>query len=206
MLPMFPPKGMFNVMRTRHQLWMDAASRPRVDVSKLPFDPSSSSPRCRDGTMWNSTRRIKRRSPPIRRHVEALYSHCAGQDRHGRSGGRSNWTCRPTRSRRRSAADEHEGIGAQGLSRSRTTGPLHHNRTRAAGSLVTRRKPGDDLRGACAKRHVARSLPIIHCITESPPSVPAETRWFLRPIVTPRPIPLDVPVLSRLAASIFGRP
>jgi arylsulfatase len=63
MLPMFPAKGMFNIMRTRHQLWMlkypntgegrdfplkgienarpetKAAGQPRVDVSKLPFDP-----------------------------------------------------------------------------------------------------------------------------------------------------------------------
>ena len=63
MLPMFPAKGMFNIMKTRHQLWMEkypnvregrgfpltgienarpetvAAGRPRVDVSKLPFDP-----------------------------------------------------------------------------------------------------------------------------------------------------------------------
>jgi len=63
MLPMFPAKGMFTIMRTRHELWMDkypntrearafpltgianarpetkAAGRPRVDVSKLPFDP-----------------------------------------------------------------------------------------------------------------------------------------------------------------------
>jgi arylsulfatase A-like enzyme len=63
MLPMFPAKGMFNIMKTRHQLWMLkypnaeegrdfpltdienarpetlAAGRPRVDVSNLPFDP-----------------------------------------------------------------------------------------------------------------------------------------------------------------------
>jgi hypothetical protein len=63
MLPMFPAKGMFNIMKVRHQLWMNkypdtaeardysltglenarpetkAASRPRVDASKLPFDP-----------------------------------------------------------------------------------------------------------------------------------------------------------------------
>ncbi len=63
MLPMFPAKGMFNIMKTRHKLWMEkypnltaargfpltgienarpetiAAGRPRVDVSKLPFDP-----------------------------------------------------------------------------------------------------------------------------------------------------------------------
>lgn len=63
MLPMFPAKGMFNIMKTRHQLWMlkypntgearafpltgienarpetKAAGQPRVDVSKLPFDP-----------------------------------------------------------------------------------------------------------------------------------------------------------------------
>jgi arylsulfatase A-like enzyme len=63
MLPMFPAKGMFTIMKTRHELWMDkypnareargfpltgienarpetlAAGRPRVDVSKLPFDP-----------------------------------------------------------------------------------------------------------------------------------------------------------------------
>ena len=63
MLPMFPAKGMFSIMRTRHQLWMlkypnagearafpltgianarpetIAASKPRMDVSTLPFDP-----------------------------------------------------------------------------------------------------------------------------------------------------------------------
>jgi arylsulfatase len=63
MLPMFAAKGMFNMMKARHQLWMEkypntpeardwplqgienarpetkAAGRPRVDVSKLPFDP-----------------------------------------------------------------------------------------------------------------------------------------------------------------------
>lgn len=63
MLPMFPVKGMFSIMRARHQLWMEkypnigearafpltgienarpetrAASQPRVDLSKLPFDP-----------------------------------------------------------------------------------------------------------------------------------------------------------------------
>jgi hypothetical protein len=63
MLPMFPAKGMFDIMKTRHQLWMAkypntgearafpltgienarpeaiAAGQPRVDVSKLPFDP-----------------------------------------------------------------------------------------------------------------------------------------------------------------------
>jgi hypothetical protein len=63
MLPMFPAKGMFNIMKTRHQLWMlkypntgegrafpltgienarpetKAAGQPRVDISKLPFDP-----------------------------------------------------------------------------------------------------------------------------------------------------------------------
>ncbi|MGO9417921.1 sulfatase-like hydrolase/transferase [Roseiarcus sp.] len=63
MLPMFPAKGMFSIMKARHQLWMEkypnagearafpltgienarpetaAAGRPRVDVSKLPFDP-----------------------------------------------------------------------------------------------------------------------------------------------------------------------
>jgi hypothetical protein len=63
MIPMFPAKGMFNIMKMRHQLWMlkypntgegqafpltgienarpetKAASQPRVDVSKLPFDP-----------------------------------------------------------------------------------------------------------------------------------------------------------------------
>jgi hypothetical protein len=63
MLPMFPAKGMFNVMKARHELWMDkypntpeardwpltgienarpetiSAGRPRMDVSKLPFDP-----------------------------------------------------------------------------------------------------------------------------------------------------------------------
>jgi arylsulfatase len=63
MLPMFPAKGMFAIMKTRHELWMEkypnarearafpltgienarpetvAAGHPRVDVSKLPFDP-----------------------------------------------------------------------------------------------------------------------------------------------------------------------
>jgi len=63
MLPMFPAKGMFTIMKTRHQLWMlkypnrgearafpltgienarpetTAAGKPRVDVSTLPFDP-----------------------------------------------------------------------------------------------------------------------------------------------------------------------
>jgi arylsulfatase len=63
MLPMFPAKGMFNIMKARHQLWMakypntpeardfpltgienarpetKAAGQPRVDPSKLPFDP-----------------------------------------------------------------------------------------------------------------------------------------------------------------------
>ena len=56
---MFPAKGMFNMMKTRHQVWMAkypkhrgsplagsnarpetrTAGQPRVDVSKLPFDP-----------------------------------------------------------------------------------------------------------------------------------------------------------------------
>jgi arylsulfatase A-like enzyme len=63
MLPMFPTKGMFTIMKTRHQLWMQrypnagegrgfpltgienalpetmAAGKPRMDVSNLPFDP-----------------------------------------------------------------------------------------------------------------------------------------------------------------------
>ena len=63
MLPMFPAKGMFTIMKTRHQLWMEkypntgeerafpltgienarpetkAASAPRMDIAKLPFDP-----------------------------------------------------------------------------------------------------------------------------------------------------------------------
>ena len=63
MLPMFPAKGMFNMMKARHELWIDkfpntpetrdwpltglanarpatlAAGKPRVDISKLPFDP-----------------------------------------------------------------------------------------------------------------------------------------------------------------------
>src|SRR5271169_1092819 len=63
MLPMLPALGMFNIMKARHQLWMEkypntpeargwplvgianarpetiAATKPRVDVSKLPFDP-----------------------------------------------------------------------------------------------------------------------------------------------------------------------
>lgn len=63
MVPMFPARGMFNLMKSRHELWMKkypntpeerdwpltgienarpetkAASQPRVDPSKLPFDP-----------------------------------------------------------------------------------------------------------------------------------------------------------------------
>ena len=63
MVPMFPAKGMFNMMKARHELWIEkyphtpesrgwplqgienarpetlAAGKPRVDVSKLPFDP-----------------------------------------------------------------------------------------------------------------------------------------------------------------------
>jgi arylsulfatase len=63
MLPMFPAKGMFNIMKVRHELWMQkypntaeardwpltgivnarpetkAAGQPRIDASKLPFDP-----------------------------------------------------------------------------------------------------------------------------------------------------------------------
>ena len=63
LIPMFPAKGMFNMMKARHELWMEkypntpegrdwplqgitnarpeilAAGKPRVDVSKLPFDP-----------------------------------------------------------------------------------------------------------------------------------------------------------------------
>ena len=63
MLPMFPAKAMFSIMRTRHQLWMlkypnagearafpltgienarpetIAAGKPRMDLSKIPFDP-----------------------------------------------------------------------------------------------------------------------------------------------------------------------
>jgi arylsulfatase len=63
MLPIFPAKGMFNIMKVRHQLGMErypnkgehrdfpltdienarpetkAAGRPPVDASKLPFDP-----------------------------------------------------------------------------------------------------------------------------------------------------------------------
>jgi len=63
MIPMFPAKGMFNIMRARHELWMakypntpeargfpltgienarpetEAAGRPRVDPAELPFDP-----------------------------------------------------------------------------------------------------------------------------------------------------------------------
>jgi len=63
MIPMFPAKGMFNIMRARHELWMakypntpeargfpltgienarpetEAAGRPRVDPTTLPFDP-----------------------------------------------------------------------------------------------------------------------------------------------------------------------
>jgi arylsulfatase len=63
MVPMFPAKSMFNMMKARHELWMlkypntpeardwplqgienarpetMAAGQPRLDVSKLPFDP-----------------------------------------------------------------------------------------------------------------------------------------------------------------------
>jgi arylsulfatase A-like enzyme len=63
MLPMFPTKSIFTIMKVRHQLWMlkypnksearafpltgienarpetKAAGQPRVDVNKLPFDP-----------------------------------------------------------------------------------------------------------------------------------------------------------------------
>jgi arylsulfatase len=63
MLPGFPTKGMFNMMKARHQLWMEkypnvgqnrdwplqgienarpetkAAGKPRIDPSDLPFDP-----------------------------------------------------------------------------------------------------------------------------------------------------------------------
>lgn len=63
LVPMLPALGMFNMMRARHQLWIEryphvsearnwpltgienarpetiAAGKPRVDVSKLPFDP-----------------------------------------------------------------------------------------------------------------------------------------------------------------------
>ena len=63
MVPMFPAKGMFSMMKARHELGMGkypntpeardwpltgienarpetkAAGRPHVDVSKLPFDP-----------------------------------------------------------------------------------------------------------------------------------------------------------------------
>jgi arylsulfatase len=63
MLPMFPAKSMFSMMKARHELWIEkyphmpeergwpltgienarpetaAAGRPRVDLSKLPFDP-----------------------------------------------------------------------------------------------------------------------------------------------------------------------
>jgi hypothetical protein len=63
MLPMFSAKGMFSIMKTRHQLWIakypnagegrsfpltgienarpetQAAGRPRMDMNKLPFDP-----------------------------------------------------------------------------------------------------------------------------------------------------------------------
>jgi len=63
LVPMLPALGMFNIMKARHQLWMEkypntpeargwplvgianarpetiAATKPRVDVSKLPFDP-----------------------------------------------------------------------------------------------------------------------------------------------------------------------
>ena len=64
MLPMFPAKGMFSIMKARHEAWIEkypntpearglpftgvenarpetkAASQPRVDPSRLPFDPS----------------------------------------------------------------------------------------------------------------------------------------------------------------------
>ncbi|WP_374025457.1 sulfatase-like hydrolase/transferase [Mycobacterium sp. HNNTM2301] len=63
MVPMFPAKGMFNMMKARHELWMERypntpeerhwpltgitdaraettnAGQPRVDLTKLPFDP-----------------------------------------------------------------------------------------------------------------------------------------------------------------------
>lgn len=63
MVPMFPAKSMFSMMKARHELWIDyyphtpeergwpltgienarpetvAAGKPRVDASKLPFDP-----------------------------------------------------------------------------------------------------------------------------------------------------------------------
>jgi len=75
MLPMFPAKGMFSIMRTRHQLWMEkypntgearafpltgienarpetkAAGAPRVDIAKLPFDPFQFIQRLPD---WNN--------------------------------------------------------------------------------------------------------------------------------------------------------
>ena len=65
MVPMFPAKGMFNLMKVRHELWMErypntpeardwpltgianarpetkAAGRARVDLAKLPFDPKA---------------------------------------------------------------------------------------------------------------------------------------------------------------------
>ena len=65
LVPMLPAKGMFDIMKTRHQLWMQkypntpeargypftglenprpetkAASQPRVYPSKLPFDPAT---------------------------------------------------------------------------------------------------------------------------------------------------------------------
>ncbi|MGH7703833.1 MAG: hypothetical protein ACREMO_12125, partial [Gemmatimonadales bacterium] len=63
LVPMLPAKGMFSIVKARHELWMlkypntpeardfplagienarpatKAASQPRVDLSKLPFDP-----------------------------------------------------------------------------------------------------------------------------------------------------------------------
>jgi len=63
MLPMFPAKGMFNIMKTRHLLWKEKypdkgqnrdfplkgienarpetieATKPRISKDKLPFDP-----------------------------------------------------------------------------------------------------------------------------------------------------------------------
>ncbi|MBP2145565.1 hypothetical protein J2129_001019 [Methanofollis sp. W23] len=63
MLPLFPTKGMFNIMKARHEIWKQkypdrkpardfplkgienarpetlAASQIRVDLEKIPFDP-----------------------------------------------------------------------------------------------------------------------------------------------------------------------
>ena len=86
MLPMFPAKGMFSIMKTRHELWTEkypnarearsfpltgienarpetvAAGHPRVDVSKLPFDPFEFMNRSRSGTTSSLNREVMKRS------------------------------------------------------------------------------------------------------------------------------------------------